>query len=96
MNKYCKDCQHWKGDYIKDLLKKCEVKSKGVELVDGSIFASAPFYTCEEFKAKRTIKTPPKPRPTSLKQIKEAVRKAPPNRITASALRDKTYVGGKG
>jgi hypothetical protein len=29
---------------------------------------------------KRTIKTPPKPRPTSLKLIKEAVKKAPPNR----------------
>lgn len=29
---------------------------------------------------KRTIKSPPKPRPTSLKAIKEAVKKAPPKR----------------
>lgn len=40
---------------------------------------------------KRTIKTPPKPRPTSLSNIKEAVKKAPPKRVTAKALREKTY-----
>lgn len=32
----------------------------------------------------RIIKTPPKPRPTSLKAIKEAVRKAPPKRSKIS------------
>jgi len=29
---------------------------------------------------KRTIKSPPKPRPTSLRKIKEAVKKVPPSR----------------
>jgi len=40
---------------------------------------------------KRTIKSPPKPRPSSLQDIKEAVKKAPPKRVSANALRDKTY-----
>lgn len=39
----------------------------------------------------RTIKSPPKPRPTSLKDIKEAVKKAPPKRVSAKAIRAKTY-----
>lgn len=47
---YCKDCCHWEGDYIKDLLKKCNIGCAGEELVDGYIFATAPFYSCHKFQ----------------------------------------------
>ena len=43
------------------------------------------------FQKRRTIKSPPKPRPSSLNDIKDAVKKAPPERSMAEALRKKTY-----
>ena len=52
-------------------------------------FATPPVRSDEEQTnktfPKRTIKTPPKPRPTSLKDIKEAVKKAPPKRTKAQS-----------
>lgn len=38
----------------------------------------------------RTIKSPPKPRPSLLQDIKEAVKKAPPKRATKNKYKDWT------
>lgn len=46
---YCKDCKYWQGDWVKDLLKECVVERKDELLVDGHIFATAPFYSCNKF-----------------------------------------------
>lgn len=43
-------------------------------------FLSGVWYGMGPDITRRTIKSPPKPRPTSLRDIKEAVKKAPPKR----------------